>query len=154
MSEQLLGIVVTGEKVNCVHIENKDGSLSLINQFTWSLQRGDKPDAYCRIFERIKDYVSENNIEKAIIKASSVGRERAKLGHLHSAELRGIVCVAVRFGGAEVKLVQKGTISRTFGNRKADEYIQDDSFWENRISGDIAKTRREAAFLVVSNVEG
>lgn len=153
MSDQWLGVVVSGTKVNFVHLECKNDEPKLISQFTWPLQDGDKSAAYALFFERTRDYVSENKIKNTVIKASSVGLEKVKLGHLHSAELRGIVCVAAQMGGANVILVQKATISRTFGKRKADDYVKDDGFWNEQIEGDIAKTRREAALLILSQRE-
>jgi hypothetical protein len=102
---------------------------------------------------RSRDYVSENRIRNTVIKASAVGREKVKLGHLHSAELRGIVCIAAKIGGSEVSLVQKAAISRSFGERKADDYVKDDGFWDQQIEGDVAKTRREAALLILSQRE-
>lgn len=150
MSNQWLGVVVSGEKAIFVHLDCNNEEPQLVNQFTWALQDGDKPAAYALFFERTKDYVRENGIHNTVIKASAVGREKVKLGHLHSAELRGVVCVAAQTGGSKVTLVQKATVSRTFGERKADDYVKDDHFWEQQVDGDIAKTRREAALLILS----
>lgn len=148
--ELLLGVVVSGENVIGVCLQRGSESYKLVDEFTWSLQAGDRADAYTNMFERVKGYVSENAIDKVVIKASAVGAARPRLGHLHSAELRGVVIAAARAARAAVVLVQKATISRTFGSRKVDEYVSDDGYWDKAIIGDVAKTRREAAFLVIS----
>lgn len=150
MSEGWLGVVVSGADAACVHLECGEYAPTLVNQFTWSLQAGDRASAYVTLYERIKDYVQEQGITKVALKASAVGQARTTVSHLHSAELRGIVSTAAKVAGADVIFVQKGVISRTFGARKVDEYIKDDTFWESGIIGDVAKTRREAAFQVLS----
>lgn len=150
MPEHWLGIVVSGNDAVCVHLECGQNTPSLVNQFTWSLQAGDRAAAFATLFERLKDYVQEQHISNVAIKASAVGQNRPTLSHLYSAELRGIVSTAAKVGGANVIFVQKAVISRTFGSRKADDYIKDDTFWGAEVNGDVAKTRREAALLVLS----
>jgi hypothetical protein len=85
-----------------------------------------------------------------VIKSSAVGQNNPTLAHLKSAELRGAISVASSGAGANTKMVQKAVISRTFGDRKADDYVKDDSFWEKSVSGELTKSRREAALLVLS----
>lgn len=147
---QCLGIIVSGESVIGVHLNCGQDTPQLVNQFTWKLQRGDRVDAYCRMCERVGNYVSNEDIREVIVKASAVGPAGLGLSHLQSAELRGVVCVAARMEGARVSLVQKSQISRTFGSKKVDEYTADDTYWEHAISGDITRSRREAALLILS----
>lgn len=151
--EQWLGIVVSGTSVACVHLDCGHDPAKLINQFTWQLQDGDRVDSYHNICERLSNYVRNNDISNVAIKASAAGQAGTSLAHLHSAELRGVICVSARMGGACVRPVQKALISRTFGSRKADEHIADDIYWDGVITGDVAKTRREAALLVLSQRE-
>lgn len=150
MSEEWLGVVVSGAQLVAVHVQLNDDSAVLTNQFTWKLQSGDDAEAYHAMFERVKDYVANNNVQRVIIKASAVGKSKPTLSHLRSAELRGVICVASVAGGARTDLVQKGTISRTFGKRNVDDYVKDDSFWDDEIIGELTKGRREAALLVLS----
>lgn len=154
MSEQYLGIVVSGAQLEAVHLEIDGSSAILKNQFTWKLQSGDEALAYAAMYERIRDYVRNNTIEYAVIKASAVGKNKPTLAHLKSAELRGVVSAASVGGGASTALIQKGTVSRTFGDRNVDEYVKDDSFWDNQVIGDLAKGRREAALFVMSQKNG
>ena len=150
MSKQYLGIVVSGAQLDAVHMEIDDSSAIVNNQFTWKLQSGDEVLAYAAMYDRVKDYIKNNAIEHVVVKASAVGQNKPTLAHLKSAELRGIISVASIGGGASTSLIQKGTVSRTFGDRKVDEYVKDDSFWDKQIVGDLAKGRREAALLVLS----
>lgn len=145
-----LGVVVSGDSLQVVHLDASQPKPILINQFTWKLQSGDVVDAYYCMHERVRDYVANHGVCEVIIKASAVGQSRPTLAHLHSAELRGVVSVGAKAGGATTRLVQKAVISRTFGDRKADQYVQDDAFWQDALDGDLAKGRREAALLVLS----
>jgi hypothetical protein len=150
MPEQCLGIVVSGSQLDAVHMEIDACSAVVNNQFTWKLQSGDEALAYTAMYDRVKDYVKNNGIEHVVVKASAVGQNKPTLAHLKSAELRGVITVASVAGGASTQLIQKGTVSRTFGDRKVDEYVKDDSFWNKHVNGDLAKGRREAALLVLS----
>ena len=151
MPKECMGIVVSGEQLQSAHLHMDGTTATLVNQHTWKLQSGDLVAAYSAMYERVRDYVKNNKVDEVVIKASAVGQNRPTLAHLKSAELRGVVTVAAAAGGASTTLVQKGTVSRTFGDRKADEYVQDDSFWKTAvIGGDLTKGRREAALLVLS----
>jgi len=153
MSENLIGIVVSGTQVQAVHLEIDGSTATPISEFTWTLQAGDVPSAYASMHERITAYCANNNVRRAVIKASAVGKAKPTLSHLKSAELRGVVAAATIAGGASTKLIQKATISRTFGDRRADDYISDDEFWEERLAAPISKGRRECALLALSQLE-
>lgn len=153
MPKECMGIVVSGGQLLSVHLQVDGTTATLVNQHTWKLQSGDIVAAYSAMYERVRDYVSNNQVSEVVIKASAVGQNHPTLAHLKSAELRGVVSVAAAAGGASTTLVQKGTVSRTFGDRKADEYVQDDSFWQTAVIGELTKGRREAALLVLSQGE-
>jgi hypothetical protein len=150
MSNSWLGVVVSGNGVTGVHLDCEKSPPELTNQFTWSLQAGDRPEAFVVMYERIRDYVREQEIQNVAVKASALGQARATSKHLESAELRGVVIAAAKTGGAKVHLIKKAVVSRNFGERKADEYISDNTFWASAVNGDVLKTRREAALLVLS----
>ena len=150
MPENWIGFVASGSRLNAVHLEIDGDHPVLTNQFTWKLQSGDETLAYAALYERVKEYIQNNSITTVVIKASAVGKNKATLAHLKSAELRGVICAASVAGGAVTKLIQKGTISRTFGDRKVDDYVKDDSFWDDQLLGDLNKGKREAALLVLS----
>ena len=150
MPNQQLGLVVTGENVVGVILDFETTPPSVQGQFTWSLQSGDRVDALAVMYDRVMNFVAEEHITDVAIKASAAGRT-VTVKHLVSAELRGVVAVAAKNGGATVRLVQKAVVSRTFGERNADEYVADDSFWNTAVSGGLLKTRREAAFLLLAS---
>ncbi len=104
------------------------------------------------IHQQLRDYVKENNIETSIVKGSAVSRKGGgKLANLESAKLRGVAICALREGGRPVIVETKAHISKTFGDRKADEYIQDDKFWtENTVGQDLRGGSREAALLLLA----
>lgn len=83
------------------------------------------------------------------MKDSAASKRGAGLAHLRSAELRGVVAAALDASGANVIMVNKGVVSKTFGERKVDEYVADNAFWRGRITGSLRKGSREAAFLTI-----
>jgi hypothetical protein len=154
MPSRCVGIVVVGEVATIVDAEVPDDPkkpIKIISDGTWKLQAGDKPPAYAVLHQRCANYLSENKINRVVVKASALPTGAAKLGLLASAEARGVV-VAAAASVCEVKLLSKAVISRTFGERKVDEYLQDDGFWkENTTGGDLRKMSREAAMLVIAS---
>jgi len=151
MAEEWMGIVASGSQLNAVHLQLDGDDAVLTNQFTWKLQSGDETLAYAAMYERVKEYIENNAVKYVVIKASAVVKNKPiLLAHLKSAEMRGIICVASVAGGATTKLLQKGVISRTFGDRNVDAYVKDNTFWDDQELGDLKKGRREAAILVLS----
>lgn len=152
MSEKWAGITVSGDNVVLVCLEFDDqGDASVIEDVTLRLQNGSRPEAYRTMSERVIQYLEENETEYAVIKGSAVSqRGRATLAHFESAELRGAVMTAASQSNAEVILLKKAVISRTFGDRKADDYVADDDFWEDSLAGTIRKGSREAALLILA----
>ncbi len=149
--ENWVGITVSGSRLDVVRIQvkNIDASLPLVlEDFTWNLQKGGRPQSYCVMHERVRNYLSEHGIEYVAIKESSASRTMS-LSHLHAAELRGVVMAAASSVVSDIRTVNKGVASRTFGERKVDSYISDDSFWAASLDGDLRKGSREAAFIVI-----
>ncbi len=151
MPERWVGMVVSGDKVTVVDAEIPDtGPLILLADITWKLQNGDRPKALNVLSQQCANYLSENNIDKVLIKASATSRAGVKLGHFHSAELRG----ATQAGAAsvcEVKAMSKRAQSRYFGKRKVDEYTKDDGYWEQHFDGEPLRAgSREAAIMLLA----
>jgi len=153
MAERRLGLVVVGEVVTLVDAEipdNADDPITIIADASWKLQKGDRAPAYAVLHQRCHDYLRENGVASVVIKASALSQGGTKLGLLTSAELRGVVTAAAA-SVCRVIVVSKAIISRTYGNRKVDEYLNDDGFWnEHTAGGKLRKTSREAAMLVVA----
>ena len=114
------------------------------------LQGGDRAAAYSVIGQQCHDYLRANGIAKVLIKASAVSLGGTKIGHLRSAELRGVIKGAAA-SVCEVKEFSKAALSRNFGERKVDEYAKDDAFWVAHFSGqDLRAGSREAAIMLLA----
>jgi hypothetical protein len=151
MPDRWVGMVISGDRVVVVDAEvPNNGPIVIQSDHTWRLQTGDRPQAYDVIFQQCANYLRENNIAKVIVKASALTKGAAKLSHLHSAEVRGIV-IAAGASVCDVKTLAKAAISRKFGKRKVDEYVGDDGYWDENIEGDALRTgSREAAMLILA----
>lgn len=154
MAKRCVGFVIVGEVVTVVDVEmpdNPDAPMIVVADATWRVQEGEKAPAYAVLHQRCADYLRENDVGFVVIKASALPTSGApKLGLLTSAEVRGII-IAAAASVCEVRVVSKAMISRTYGARKVDEYIQDDDFWDDQTQGGrLRKTSREAAMLLIA----
>lgn len=153
MTKRWLGLSASKESVTYVDAEipDDDGPIVLIADDTWKIQKGERPASYNVIYQQCADYVRENRIDTVFIKASAVtGKGMAKLGMLESAEVRGVV-ISAAASACPVSLLKKGVISRTYGKRNVDDYVADDSFWEEHTTGGrLRKMSREVAMLLVA----
>jgi hypothetical protein len=153
MAIRCVGFVVVGEVVTVVDaaIPGDPGEpVTVLADHTWKLQKGDRAPAYAVLHQRCADYIRENKVESALVKASALPTGAARLGLLTSAEVRGVI-IAAAASVCGVKVISKALISRTYGDRKVDEYLGDDGFWDKHTKGGkLRKTSREAAMLIVS----
>ena len=134
MSENWLGIIVSGDKIKVVNTTFvADNPISINGEHTWKLQTGSRPEAYQIIYDQVSDYILENCIDRVVIKDSAVSQGRTSLSHLRSAELRGVVTAAAS-KNTNLSLLAKSQISRNFGSRKSDEYTKDDEFWSTNVA--------------------
>ena len=151
MAERWLGLVVSSSEtvvaVDCSFTGSDN--LELIGDFTWKLQKGNRPAAYSVIYDLITDYIQEHNICCVAIKESAVSVQGTTKGHLESAELRGII-LAASAKYSQVQTFSKSVLSRNFGERKVDDYIKDEEFWNEKIDGSFRKGSREAALLLLA----
>jgi hypothetical protein len=154
MASRTVGFVVVGEVITLVDAEIPDAAadpVTIVADDTWRLQKGERAPAYAVLHQRCHDYLRENGIGSVVVKASALPQGAPKLGLLTSAEVRGVI-IAAAASVCEVKVVSKALVSRTYGDRKVDEYLQDDAFWEEQTQGGkLRKTSREAAMLVVAS---
>lgn len=149
MPERWIGIVVSGDRVTLVDAEvPKAGPLALQSDQSWSLQGGDRANAYDVMYRRVRDYIQEHGIARTVIKASALSQGGVRMGHLDSAELRGVVMCAA--AASTVKCLAKNLISRRFGERKVDEYVKDTDFWDANVTGDLRAGSREAAMMLLA----
>jgi len=153
MTERLVGLTVSGEKVVVVDAEvPDDGPIVLLADHTWTLQKGAREDAYHVIYQQVANYLREHEIGRVVLKASAVNvRGSMKLAHLESAEVRGVVIAAAR-SVCPVRSIAKATVSRRFGERTVDEYVKDDAFWTDNTEGvGLRAGSREAALLLIAD---
>jgi hypothetical protein len=153
MTERCVGFVIVGEAVTVIDTVIPNGSdepLTIVADATWRLQKGEKGPAYAVLHQRCSDYLRENGVGSVVVKASALPTGASRLGLLTSAEVRGVI-IAAAASVCEVKLISKAVISRTYGERKVDEYLQDNDFWDEQTQGGrLRKTSREAAMLVIA----
>ena len=152
--ERCVGFVIVGEVLTVVDVETPDcldEPLTIVADDTWKLQAGERAEAYTVLHQRCADYLRENGVGSVVVKASALPTNGPpKLSLLTSAELRGVV-IAAAASVCPVKVLSKAAISRTYGERKVDEYLQDDGFWGKQTQGGkLRKTSREAAMLLIA----
>ncbi len=101
--------------------------------------------------QKLTDYIRNHQVACVVIKASALSQGKTKLAHLEAAELRGMAMAAAAMAKVPVRMQRKAAISKSFGSRKADEYLKDDGFWAGNTTG--AKLRsgsREAALIILA----
>lgn len=154
MSERCVGIVVEGETVWVVDAdvpEDSDLAVEILADNKWDLQDGDRASALAVMSRRCASHIKENKVDRAFVMASGAPLGRARVEPLlKSAELRGVVMAAAA-QHTVVKMVLKKTVSRTYGDRKFDEYCKDDEFWNAHTVGKaLRKTSRPAAMTILA----
>ena len=149
-----VGFVVVGEAITVVDAQvPDDGALpiTVLSDSTWALQKGNRGSSLAVLHQRCADYLRENHIDFVVVKASALPTGAAKLALLASAEVRGVV-IAAAASVSRVEILSKAVVSRTYGDRKVDEYLKDDDFWDEHAVGHrLRKTSREAAMIVIAS---
>jgi hypothetical protein len=154
MSKYCAGVVVVGESVTVVHAEvpfDPNDPIIVISDNTIKLQTGGRGEALAVMYSRCVDLFTQTKTGTAIIKASALSLSGVKLAALASAEVRGVV-IAAAASRTTVTMLAKAKISKTYGERKVDEYLADDSFWADKAAGiKLKKSSREAAMLIIAS---
>lgn len=146
-----VGIVVSGSGAVLVDAEIPDGDEPIVIQSdqTLRLPTGPRERAYSIMHQQCVNYLRENDIERVVIMASAVTRAGGGVAHLESAELRGVVTAAAA-SVCPTEQLKKASISKSFGERKSDEYLIDDEFWNESIEGAVRVGSRMAALLLLA----
>ncbi len=149
--ERWVGIAVFGDKITLVDAGVETGKPLVIKaDQTLRLQKGDRAAAYAIVHDQVSDYIANHKVDRVVIKASAVSQSGSGKSHLDAAELRGVVMAAAA-SATQVSSVAKAQISKTFGSRKFDEYVKDDSFWTTAVAGVALRAgSRDAALLLVA----
>ena len=143
------GVVVASEKIIVVEGErNPNGTVTLLKDEVFTLEKGDRHIAYAAMHKRITDRMA-HGITEVTLKASSAGKFTGSQAALLAAELRGVFISAVPHT-IQLKQEHVKNLSKA-GSRKVAEYTKDDDWWDNNFSGDIRKGSREAAYLILEN---
>jgi hypothetical protein len=158
MPKRWLALSTSKDLVTAVHAEipdNDDDPIKIIMDDSWRVQKGNRAAAYNVMHQQCADYVRENQIDAVFVKASAVmGRGSAKLSLLTGAEVRGVVMAAAG-GLCPTNELSKAVISKTYGDRKVDEYCADDAFWAGKTTGgDLRKLSRETTMLLIAARNG
>lgn len=150
MVQRKLGVHVSGDSVTVVDAEvPDDGPITIVMDQSFRLQKGDRGKAFCTMYSRLHDYAREKNINVAIIKESAANQRGMGLAHLQAAELRG-VAIAALASVSDLIQVSKASVSKNFGDRKVDDYLKDDGFWNTNLNGELRSGSREAAMLILA----
>ncbi len=154
MAERWVGFVASGASVVVVDAQipnDEDEGITIQSDQTWRLQKGDRVAAYHVLYQQCVNYLEENGIDVAVVKASAtLGGGGMKLAHLEGAEVRGVIAAAAA-SVCTARMVSKAVISRTYGARKVDEYLKDDDFWDEHVEGgNLRAGSREAAMLLIA----
>lgn len=153
MTKRQVGFMVVGDAVTVIDAEvpvDVTDPITILSDTTWTLQQGERGPALNFLHQRCVSYLKENKVSAVVIKASAAPQGAARLALLESAEVRGVI-IAAAASVCEVKTLSKAIISRTFGDRKVDDYLKDDTFWTTETVGLKRKTSREAALLIIAN---
>ena len=114
-------------------------------------KKGDRASAYRVLHQRFLNYCQEHGVVRAIVKESAVNpRGGTTKGHLEAAEVRGVVISAAAAIATTEVFVAKAKVSKTFGSRKADEYLKDSDFWTDHVDGALRVGSREAVLVLRS----
>jgi hypothetical protein len=155
MPEEWLGVEVEREKVTWVRAkipDDADAPIEILGDETLLLQQGARAQAYPVIHATLSGLAE--GMDLVVVKASEGGRHAATQGRLEAAELRGVAICALA-GKTSTTSIKKASISRTFGERKTDEYIDDDRFWEESVTGrKMRKGSRLAAMVIIAERKG
>lgn len=153
---KIAGFVVSGDSINVVVAEvptDLNDPISIEYDQTWNLQSGPREPALHVLHQRCASFLKEQKIKSAVVKASAAPQSGAKLSLLHSAEVRGVI-IAAAASEADVRSLSKSAISRKYGDRKVDEYLKDNTFWQGKLTGNALRMgSREAAMLIIADRE-
>ena len=151
MVQRWLGMTVSGSSIVLVDAEIPDtGPITIVSDQTIELPSGDRSKAYGTIYQRLVDYATEKGINRAFIKESALSQGAMKKGHLLSAELRGVTMCALA-SVCPTKTLTKAKVSKTFGERKTDEYLSDAEFWKSEVTNKLRAGSREAVIYMLAS---
>jgi len=115
---------------------------------TWTLEAGERPQAYAALRRRTQEYLSANAIDFVVYREAASNQFGSGAQLQLAGELRGVMLSAIGESAVCSRAFKKGIVSRTFGAQKIGEYLRDEAFWRSNCIGDVPRSHREAAFYL------
>ncbi len=154
--ESWIGIVIAKNELTLVRlaVSEKLGRVEVVDDRTLKLQAGSRGVAYRKAQEWVVTYLRELGPQRVTIKGSALPRQGSpKLGLLEGAEFRGAIMAGIVESGCKLEVSKKASLSKSFGDRKVDAYVKDDTFWGQNFTGKLRKGSREAALMAYATVQ-
>ncbi len=148
----ILSIRPAAKEITYVLIKNdKSDKLDLIAQGSLKLAKSTSRTAdIADLYKQLKKLMTTEQVNYVLIKASVVSQDMT-LAHLQTAELRGSCVIAATTSKVQLKLI---TPAATFAKSgKVKETLKNDDLFERNISGELPKTKRDLALLVINHLD-
>jgi hypothetical protein len=115
-------------------------------------------DGLVQLRSRVKTLIENTSPDEVLVKPFEPQSLQPRLRRnitaawFETAEVRGVVAEAARATATATSFRAGATVSRTVGARKKDEYVADDSYWEEEVDGALPKGFREVAIIAISRL--
>ena len=147
-----LSLRPAGKEIVFVLIKSDDSEkLTLIEQGMLKIVKNTSRTADIgELFKQLKKLIATHQVNQILIKGSA-STQNMNLAHLHTAEVRGLCVTAAITSKVPAKLI---TPAATFAiSGKVKETLKNDELFERHIEGELPKTKRDLALLVLNNLE-
>lgn len=118
MGVKWAGFSAKGSNSVALVLLDQDATLQVCKDEEWPLQKGERHDAYGVMFKSIINYIEEYRIEEIVIRGSGRPQSSCGIGHLHAAELRGVIMAAAVSSSANVTVLDPSAVTRASKGKK------------------------------------
>lgn len=144
--------VSTGTIEIAVLYLGEDKTVQVVEDTQWPVPATDAADRYKTIYSQVLG-LKKTYKECCFAIVASQTSNSSGLGHLLSAELRGVVTVSAANLGVETRQINASSEAKRqkysgFKALKADE-----SYWKDKFNDSLTKTRRQAAYVALKLIE-
>ncbi|WDE96007.1 hypothetical protein PQO03_09805 [Lentisphaera profundi] len=148
----ILSLRPAGKEILYTLIKNDDSEkLTLLDQGTLKLVKNtSRASDIGELFKLVKKFMATQQVNYVLIKGSASTQDM-NLAHLHTAEIRGICVAAAATAKVPAKLVTPGATFAQSG--KVKDSLKDDDLFNRNIEGELPKTKRDLALLVLNHLE-
>ncbi len=117
----------------------------------------ERPAGLAQIRTRLQTLIGDQKPDCVVIDpleqhAINAQRKFISMSWFLTAEVRGVAAEAAHAAGVPTGFRDGATVTRTIGTRKGADYVKDDDFWTNEVTGKVLKGRRGVALLAISRV--